>query len=77
MREAVRINGGFREGGEGGINDGCIQEVGEGKEVDGGSVGLGLTALVLFFVLIPPRSLLLWLLLLLLEFGILSLALSA
>ena len=77
MREVVRINSGFGEGGDGGINNGCIQEVEEGKGVDGSSVGLGLTVLVLFFVLIPPRSLLLWLLPLLLEFGILSLALSA
>ena len=55
MREAVRINSGFGEGGDGGINNGCIQEVGEGKGVDGSSVGLGLTVLVLFFCPYPSQ----------------------
>ena len=85
MREVVRVNSGFGEGGDGRINDGCIQEIGEGEGVDSSGVELGLAALVLFclpcfrtftmfalllFVFIPPRSLLL-----LLELGVLSLVL--
>ena len=44
----ARINGRFGEGGDGRINDRSIQEGGESEGIDCSSVGLGLTALVLF-----------------------------
>ena len=48
MREVARVNGGFREGGDGGINDRCIQKVGKSKGIDSGGVGLVLAMLILF-----------------------------
>ena len=50
MREAARVNSGFRKGGNGRINNGCIQKVGECKGVDSSSIVHGLAVLVLLYL---------------------------